>query len=438
MVKRPQPQNNKGSKKAAKTASHKKATNVTSKRSASGKKNKNITIKKTVKLKKTPHKSTVKPKKRNKPVAKNTKKTLSKSDRQLVKLEERADYLIQKGVQRGFITRDDILKEFPLIEENIEFYEDFLTRLEAARIDVLEPGGMLDMSEEKNVYNRNFDSQQDSIQIYLKEIGKYPLVSANEERELAQRILKGDMEAKNILAQANLRLVVSIAKKYANRSADLTLLDLIQEGNLGLYRAVDKFDFNKGFKFSTYATWWIRQAITRALADQSRTIRIPVHMVETIQKYKQSVRKLTMDLGREPMPEEIAADMELDVDKVFQIEKIDQSTVSLDTPVGDDGEEKTTVGDFISDTSILSPEEESDRRILADQISDILKGLSEKERAILEMRNGLGKYEGAQHTLEEVGLEFGVTRERIRQIESKAHEHIRNHERAGHLKTYAE
>ncbi len=429
MLKKQKPQLNKVSKKkAAKTAKQNKTNKLPKRSSSSDKKNKTRSeVKKKILKKIEKKKSKVLPKK----IAKKNKK----QERKQNKLEERANRLIQKGVQRGFITRDDILKEFPFIESDIEFYEDFLDRLEEARIDILEPGGMLDLNEKEIVYNRD-DSQHDSIQIYLKEIGKYPLITASEERNLAQRILRGDGEAKNILAQSNLRLVVSIAKKYVNRSRDLTLLDLIQEGNLGLYRAVDKFDWEKGFKFSTYATWWIRQAITRALADQSRTIRIPVHMVETIQKYKQSIRKLTMDLGREPMAEEVAADMELEVDKIYQIEKIDQATVSLDTPVGDGGEEKTTMSDFVADSSILSPEEEADRRILADQINEILSGLSEKERAILEMRNGLGKYDGAQHTLEEVGAEFGVTRERIRQIESKAHEHIRSHVRADHLKTY--
>jgi len=269
--------------------------------------------------------------------------------------------------------------------------------------------------------------------MYLKEIGRYPLLVAQEERDLAQRIEKGEEEARNLLARANLRLVVSIAKKYAGRSPDLTLLDLIQEGNLGLFKAVDKFDWTKGYKFSTYATWWIRQAITRALADQSRTIRIPVHMVETIAKYKQVTRRLAQDLGREPLPEETATEMGLDVSKIHIIKKIDQDTVSLEKPIGDD-DDKSTLGEFIADDKILSPDQDSSRRILSDQIKDILDDLSPKERKILELRHGL--VDGVMHTLEEVGAEFGVTRERIRQIEAKSLEKIRQHERSDRLKNY--
>lgn len=282
---------------------------------------------------------------------------------------------------------------------------------------------------------RSSDSSYDSIQMYLKEIGQYALISASNEKELARRIEQGDKEAKNLLARANLRLVVSIAKKYVGRSPDLTLLDLIQEGNLGLFKAVDKFDWTKGYKFSTYATWWIRQAITRALADQSRTIRVPVHMVETIAKYKQVVRRLTQDLGRDPLAEEIATEMGLDVEKIYNIEKIDQDVVSLESPVGDDSDDgKSTLGDFLFDDKILSPDQESSRRILRDQVNTILNDLSEKEKKILEMRHGLN--DGITHTLEEVGKEFGVTRERIRQIEAKAHEKIRQHENINRLKNY--
>jgi len=307
-------------------------------------------------------------------------------------------------------------------------------------VDILEGGGLLevdDLSVKKpSQYGarQGSDSAYDSIQMYLKEIGQYPLITAANEKELARRIQAGDLEAKNLLAKANLRLVVSIAKKYVGRSPDLTLLDLIQEGNLGLFRAVDKFDWTKGYKFSTYATWWIRQAITRALADQSRTIRVPVHMVETIAKYKQMVRRLTQDLGREPLPEEIATEMGMDVSKIYQIEKIEQDVVSLESPVGDSDEEKSTLQDFIADDKILSPDQESSRRILRDHVNNILDDLSEKERKILEMRHGLN--DGITHTLEEVGREFGVTRERIRQIEAKAHEKIRQHGNIDRLKNY--
>lgn len=352
-------------------------------------------------------------------------------------LELAVEKILSKGKDRGFVTYDEILREFPNVEEDIMFLDDLYVKLETAGIDLLEGGNLLEMSDEvskeKDIYKSSLSS--DSIQMYLKEIGQYPLISGAQEKELAKRITKGDMEAKNILARSNLRLVVSIAKKYVGRSPDLTLLDLIQEGNLGLFKAVDKFDWEKGFKFSTYATWWIRQAITRALADQSRTIRVPVHMVETIAKYKQIVRRLSQDLGRDPMPEEVAIEMNLDVDKIHNITKIDQATVSLESPAGpDDDDGKSTLGDFIADDKILSPAEESSRRIVADQVKDILSDLPPKERRILEMRHGL--VDGITHTLEEVGREFGVTRERIRQIEAKALEKLRNHQKIDRLKNY--
>ena len=372
-----------------------------------------------------------------KPATKEVK--MSKADK-AKDFESKANKLIQKGRDRGFVTYDEILKEFPQIENDIIFLDELYSKLVSANVDVLEGGGLLeveDLTVKKGQpgLSRNPDSAYDSIQMYLKEIGQYPLINAAQEKELAKRILAGDNEAKNLLAKANLRLVVSIAKKYVGRSPDLTLLDLIQEGNLGLFRAVDKFDWTKGFKFSTYATWWIRQAITRALADQSRTIRVPVHMVETIAKYKQVVRRLSHELGREPLAEEIAMEMDMDVDKIYQIEKIEQDVVSLENPVGDDGDDgKSTLQDFIPDDKILSPEQESSRRILRDQVNMILNDLSEKERKILEMRHGLN--DGITHTLEEVGKEFGVTRERIRQIEAKAHEKIRQHENINRLKNY--
>jgi RNA polymerase primary sigma factor len=374
-------------------------------------------------------------------VKKPAKKEVKMTKEEKVKdFDTRANKLIQKGRDRGFVTYDEILKEFPQIENDIIFLDELYAKLVTANVDVLEGGGLLeveDLSSKKAVggSSRNPDSAYDSIQMYLKEIGQYPLINASQEKELAKRILAGDTEAKNLLAKANLRLVVSIAKKYVGRSPDLTLLDLIQEGNLGLFRAVDKFDWTKGFKFSTYATWWIRQAITRALADQSRTIRVPVHMVETIAKYKQVLRRLSHELGREPLADEIAMEMDMDVEKIYQIEKIEQDVVSLENPVGDDGDDgKSTLQDFIPDDKILSPDQESSRRILRDQVNMILDDLSEKERKILEMRHGLN--DGITHTLEEVGKEFGVTRERIRQIEAKAHEKIRQHDKINRLKNY--
>jgi len=387
-------------------------------------------IKKARKLKSSKKQKAVPKAKKLKPVK------LSKRARER---EDRAERLLAKGKERGFITYDEILKEFPTIEDDIVFLDELYAKLQQTGVDVLEGGGMLDLANEDLVGKKaaKSDASYDSIQMYLKEIGQYPLILAHQEKELAKRIEKGEDEAKNLLARANLRLVVSIAKKYVGRSPDLTLLDLIQEGNLGLFKAVDKFDWTKGYKFSTYATWWIRQAITRALADQSRTIRVPVHMVETIAKYKQVVRRLSQDLGRDPLPEEIATEMGLDVDKIYNIEKIDQDTVSLESPVGDDSDDgKSTLGDFLADDKILSPDHESSRRILGDQVKEILGDLSEKERQILEMRHGLGEWNGVTHTLEEVGQKFGVTRERIRQIEAKAHEKIRQHEKAGRLKSY--
>lgn len=380
------------------------------------------------------------PKTKNAKVTKSklVKKTGKKLSKAQVEQSKKSEDLMKLGRDRGYVTYDDILKFFPNIERDINFLEEIYERLHIANVDVLRSGGLLsdDASDEllatKNTYRRN-DTSRDSIQMYLREIGQYPLLTAVEERTLAKRIEDGDEEARNLLARANLRLVVSIAKKYVGRSPDLTLLDLIQEGNLGLFKAVDKFDFTKGFKFSTYATWWIRQAITRALADQSRTIRIPVHMVETMAKYKQVSRRLSQDLGRDPVAEEIATEMGLEVEKIYQIEKISQDTISLELPVGDD-DDKSRLSDFIADDKITSPDQEVSHSILTDQILDILDTLSEKERRILEMRHGL--IDGTYHTLEEVGAEFGVTRERIRQIEAKALEKIRQHEKSRRLKSY--
>lgn len=361
-----------------------------------------------------------------------TKKTSIRTNKEEVQKKEK---LIAKGKDRGFITYDEIMKEFPTIEDDVFLLEAIYDDCASLGIDILEGGKLLDdtISGKGKDYFKD-DTSHDSIQMYLKEIGQHSLISGAQEKELAKRIANDDAEARNILAKANLRLVVSIAKKYVGRSSDLTLLDLIQEGNLGLFKAVDKFDHTKGYKFSTYATWWIRQAITRALADQSRTIRVPVHMVETIAKYKQVVRRLTQDLGRDPLPEEIAVEMGLEPDKIYMIEKIDQGTVSLETPVGEEDDSKSTLGDFIADEKILSPDQESNRRIIRDQLSEILEDLPPKERKIIEMRNGL--IDGVYHTLEDVGKEFGVTRERIRQIEAKALEKMRQHDKAKRLQHF--
>ena len=393
-------------------------------------KNKKTKISKKKKIIK--HKVKKKKKVLKKKIVKKSKKS-SFATRKAENLDRLAEGLIEKGRKRGFITYDEILKTFPDVENNILFLDELYEKFSQASIDVLEGGNLLNLEADLDDKDLNKSSMHDSIQMYLKEIGQYPLIHGNQEKELAKRIERGDLEAKNLLARANLRLVVSIAKKYVGRSANLTLLDLIQEGNLGLFKAVEKFDWTKGYKFSTYATWWIRQSITRALADQSRTIRIPVHMVETISKYKQTHRRLSQDLGREPLAEEIATEMGIPVEKIHTIENISQETVSLEQPVGDD-DDKSTLENFIPDDKILRPDQESSRRILSDQIREVLNELNPKERKILEMRYGL--LDGIQHTLERVGEEFGVTRERIRQIEAKVHEKLRQHDKISRLKNY--
>lgn len=356
--------------------------------------------------------------------------------------------LMQKGTQTGFVTEEEILHALPQVEEHINALEALYAELEHRGIRIEEPQDSLigyDVPEalptkvKKKERTEMMDNiidvsniSDDSVQMYLREIGKVHLLTADEEVELAKRIEQGDNEARKRLAEANLRLVVSIAKKYTGRK-NLSLLDLIQEGNLGLFRAVEKFDYRKGYKFSTYGTWWIRQAITRALADQSRTIRIPVHMVETINKFTQVQRRLLQDLGRDPLPEEIAAEMELPVEKVRHIMKISQETVSIDASVGDD-EEDSTLKDFIEDEVTITPQQAAGREILQEHVKEILGDLTPREQKILEMRFGL--LDGVSHTLEEVGKEFDVTRERIRQIEAKALEKIRDHGKVKKLRDY--
>lgn len=277
------------------------------------------------------------------------------------------------------------------------------------------------------------DISDDSVRLYLREIGKIPLLSAEEEMELAQRVIAGDKKAKDKMAEANMRLVVSIAKRYSGRGLDF--LDLIQEGNTGLLRAVEKFDPDKGFKFSTYATWWIRQAITRAIADQARTIRIPVHMVETINKLLRTQRRMTQELNREPTLEELSKELDMEPEKIEYVMKIKQDISSLDAGVGRDGDDEDSVlGDFIEDEDTASPEESATNQLLKEQVGDVLSSLSDRERKIIEMRFGLGG--GKSHTLEEVGQEFAVTRERIRQIEAKALTKLRKHKDAKKLYEY--
>lgn len=343
--------------------------------------------------------------------------------------EERMQAVIGKGRTRGFVTETELLYLFPELEEYVFDYDIFLGKLQEAGVKIVEDSGnVLGQSTElpAKVKPANFGLDltklsADSIQMYLKEIGKIPLLSSEEEIELAKRKEKGDKEAERKIIEANLRLVVSIAKKFASAKG-LGLLDLIQEGNIGLFRAVEKFEHRKGFKFSTYATWWIRQAITRALADQSRTIRIPVHMVETINKFQQVQRFLIQELGREPLPEEVAAEMGEELEKVRYIIKISQDTISLETTIGDD-EDNSTLEDFIEDVKNETPDRTAALQLLKDYVKEIIINLSPREQKILEMRFGL--VDGVAHTLEEVGQEFEVTRERIRQIEAKALEKIR-------------
>ncbi|RJQ34149.1 RNA polymerase sigma factor RpoD [Candidatus Parcubacteria bacterium] len=383
-------------------------------------------------------------------ISKKTVSKTSKSSKLKVKApkskfdDSLAEVLLRKAKSRSFITEDEMLRVFTNLEDYVDRFESFLDELDDATIQIVTTdGGILDVKEKAgDILSRSgiqndqkrgdlTDIAADSIQMYLREIGKVPLLVSEEEMMYAKRKEKGDLEAKKKLIESNLRLVVSIAKKFTGRS--LTLLDLIQEGNIGLFRAVEKFDYRKGYKFSTYATWWIRQAITRALADQSRTIRIPVHMVETINRFNQIERRLVQELGRDPLPEEIAAEMGEDIDKIRQIIKISQETVSLEASVGDDDED-STLGDFIEDEKNIGPDRVAALKLLSDHVKKVISDLTPREQKILEMRFGLA--DGVAHTLEEVGQEFGVTRERIRQIEAKALERIKKHEDMRKLRDY--
>jgi len=368
------------------------------------------------------------------------------------KRNEQLNAFINKAKRDGSVTSGEV-KEL-LIELDMESREDSIVEtLESSGVEIInfdnpDAFALLDEPSESEaaeleeivaeVSEEDFDdisksvSVDDPVRMYLKEIGKVPLLSADEELELAMRMEKGDEEAKKKLCEANLRLVVSIAKRYVGRG--MLFLDLIQEGNLGLIKAVDKFDYQKGFKFSTYATWWIRQAITRSIADQARTIRIPVHMVETINKQIRITRQLVQELGRDPSPEEIAKEMEIPVDKVREISKIAQEPVSLETPIGE--EEDSHLGDFIPDDDVPSPADAAAFSMLKEQLMEVLSTLTEREQEVLRLRFGLD--DGRQRTLEEVGQQFKVTRERIRQIEAKALRKLRHPSRSKKLKDYLE
>lgn len=350
--------------------------------------------------------------------------------------QEQIDALMKKGQERGFITTSEILYFIPNVENNVFELEKIYDLLRENAVEVKEVREFLEIkSKKEKKAKKAILGKIDPIQMYLKEIGRSGFLSAKEEKELAKRIEHGEEDAKNKLALANLRLVVSIAKKYIGRSPNLTLLDLIQEGNLGLFKAVKKFDWRKGYKFSTYATWWIRQSITRALADQARTIRIPVHMIETISKYTKVRRNLLQELGREPLAEEIAAEMGLEVDKVHHIRKIAQKAVSLETPIGEDKDKQDSVlAEFIKDDKSVAPNTEASRKLLKERLKEISSELTSRELKILGMRFGLE--DGVMHTLEETGEEFGVTRERIRQIQAKALEKLRRHTELKKVKDY--
>ena len=356
------------------------------------------------------------------------------TDPRMQKIQE----LLERGKSKGVLTYKEIMDALEEMELEPEQIERIYDRLEALNIDVVED---IDIPEDINEDIAEIEHEivaaegvniDDPVRMYLKEIGKVPLLSANEEIEIAKRMADGDQEAKQQLAEANLRLVVSIAKRYVGRG--MLFLDLIQEGNLGLIKAVEKFDYRKGYKFSTYATWWIRQAITRAIADQARTIRIPVHMVETINKVMRVERQLLQELGRQPAPEEVANEMGMSVDKIREVLKIAQEPIPLETPIGE--EEDSHLGDFIPDEEITAPSDAASQVMLKEELEEVLKTLTDREAKVLKMRFGLE--DGRMRTLEEVGRDFNVTRERIRQIEAKALRKLRHPSRSKRLKDFLE
>ncbi len=357
--------------------------------------------------------------------------------------EQRTESLVKLGKEKGYITFEQLAEELKGLDIDSDALDNLYNILVENKIEVVEDseeadgsGGEIKLTEEPIILADEEITKDvninDPVRMYLKEIGRISLLSNEEEMEISKKVADGDEEAKRILAESNLRLVVSIAKRYVGRG--LLFLDLIQEGNIGLMKAVDKFDYDKGYKFSTYATWWIRQAITRALADQARTIRVPVHMVETINKMSRIQRQLTLELNREPSEEEIAKKMGVSVDKVREVLKISQEPVSLETPIGE--EEDSHLGDFLKDEGSLSPEEYTENEILKEEIKEVLMSLQAREQEVLELRFGL--VDGTCHTLEEVGKKFNVTRERIRQIEAKALRKLRHPSRAKKLRDFLE
>jgi len=351
--------------------------------------------------------------------------------------EEKEKELLAKGRARGFITENEIVYAFPFLERYFKDYEKFLDQLEKTGLEIKESEReFLGRKKEEKKEEFSFDLSQlseDSIQMYLKEVGKVPLLTPEEEVELAKRKDAGDKEATRKMAEANLRLVISIAKKFAGYK--MSFADLIEEGNLGLFKAVEKYDWRKGYKFSTYATWWIKQTITRALADFSRTVRIPVHITELLNRYRYFERFLTQQLGRPPMPEELAKELEVSTEEVAHLFKISQDTVSLEKSIGKEDEDKDSeLVDFIEDIKTLAPDRIAALKFLRDYFKDIIKDLPKREQNILKMRFGL--IDGIAHTLEEVGQVFGVTRERIRQIEAKAIERLRVHKKIKKVRDY--